>query len=170
MNFCRWRTTIQHVKQYKQIAESSVYIAGSLCDDAKSSDDLSVIMNIYADRLTKNRNGEGSAKKTKMPKEFHEFLISFYRRLHPFVLRERVEWGLSAADGKSHSHHVGDTANRGESQDKLFSVNSPNRWHRWHHHDALKPLDLTEYEISSSFLLLYGVKLWIKLWIKLYSI
>jgi len=55
----RWRTTIQHVKQYKQLSESTVYVGsmeGSLGDEGKTSDELSIIMNVYAERLTKSKN------------------------------------------------------------------------------------------------------------------
>jgi hypothetical protein len=61
VNHNRWLRTIQHVKQYKQLSESSSYnvsmdsFAG---EEAKSSDEMSIIMNIYAERLTKIRNGK----------------------------------------------------------------------------------------------------------------
>lgn len=48
------------MKQYKQLSDSSVYVGSmesSLGDEGKSSDEMSVIMNVYAERLTKSRNG-----------------------------------------------------------------------------------------------------------------
>lgn len=67
-NKIRWPTTIQHVKQYKQLSDSSAYIVSmdsSLSDEGKSADELSIIMNIYAERLTKNRHGKLALHKSK---------------------------------------------------------------------------------------------------------
>ncbi|CAO1322409.1 unnamed protein product [Diamesa hyperborea] len=55
----RWRATINHVKQHKQLTDLSSYIVNldsSSGEEPKSLDDLSIIMNIYAERLTRNRN------------------------------------------------------------------------------------------------------------------
>lgn len=60
-NLDSWRATIQHVKQYKQHSDSSSYIVNmETCssDEGKALDELSVIMNIYAERLTKARSGK----------------------------------------------------------------------------------------------------------------
>lgn len=59
--FDRWHATIQHVKQFKQVSDScsfNVSLDSSLCEEPKSSDDLSIIMNVYAESLTKHKNGE----------------------------------------------------------------------------------------------------------------
>ncbi|XP_070490077.1 protein furry isoform X3 [Chironomus tepperi] len=56
----RWHATIQHVKQYKQVSDSCsfnvVSLDSSLCEEPKSSDELSIIMNVYAESLTKHKN------------------------------------------------------------------------------------------------------------------
>lgn len=60
----RWRATIHHVKQYKQLTDSCSGLNISLeCEESKSSsgttfDELSIIMNIYAECLTRTKNGE----------------------------------------------------------------------------------------------------------------
>lgn len=62
MNFHRWRSTIQHVKQYRQLSESSSYIVSveiNSGDEFTSNDnELSTIMNIYAKLLIKNKSGK----------------------------------------------------------------------------------------------------------------
>lgn len=73
----RWHATIQHVKQYKQISECSfnVSLDGSLCEEAKSTDDLSVIMNVYAECLTKQKNGKLKCYQTEIT--IHESISDF---------------------------------------------------------------------------------------------
>ena len=59
----RWKTTISHVKQHKQLTDLSAYtVQDGSNEESKSLDDLSIIMNIYADKLTKDRNGKKSPK------------------------------------------------------------------------------------------------------------
>ena len=57
----RWHATIQHVKQYKQVSDSCSFnvisLDSSLCEEPKSSDESSIIMNVYAESLTKHKNG-----------------------------------------------------------------------------------------------------------------
>ncbi|KAG5678891.1 hypothetical protein PVAND_008517 [Polypedilum vanderplanki] len=56
----RWGATIQHVKQYKQVTESyslnMSFDSHNTTFDGNKYDDLSIIMNVYADCLTKNKN------------------------------------------------------------------------------------------------------------------
>lgn len=83
MNDNRWRTTIQHVKQYKQVSDSSVYVISmdSSLDEGKSTDELSIIMNIYAERLAKNRNGSLQLTLYKRDGFVINFLLIFLQML-----------------------------------------------------------------------------------------
>lgn len=49
------------MKQHKQLTDLSVYVSnfdGNSSDESKPFDDVGLIMNIYSEKLTKNRNGE----------------------------------------------------------------------------------------------------------------
>lgn len=62
LDLLRWRATIHHVKQYKQLSDSCGGLGANLeCEDSKTSttspDELSIIMNVYADCLTRMKKG-----------------------------------------------------------------------------------------------------------------
>lgn len=99
----RWRTTIQHVKQYKQLSESSVYVGsmeGSSGEEGKTSDELSIIMNVYAERLTKSKNGRSQLMVHVHGTLIKLLLLPFDRRLHFVPLRARVKRDLSNFNGE----------------------------------------------------------------------
>lgn len=130
----RWRTTIQHVKHYKQMSEQSPSIVNFLADEtSKIPDEMSIVMNIYAEHLTRSRNG---MEKERLINYFccrvkHHFssLFIFHRYFHFVTYRNGPKRRLSDFDGKLVHGVIGHPRNRFKLEDELIADNSSSRRH-----------------------------------------
>lgn len=112
-------------------------------DEGKALDELSVIMNIYAERLTKARSGEKmlDCAHSVANNLFFYFLLFFTfsrnRRLHPLPLWGRLKRNLSDSDGKFIFRHRRYPRARRQSQNQLVTLGSSERRHCRHHNNAI---------------------------------
>ncbi|XP_058065820.1 protein furry [Anopheles bellator] len=110
----RWLAAINHVKQHKQLSNHLALNYSTLCDatrdtvldtmstESKTIDDLSIILNAYAHRLTKDRNDVFIVSRSEFElSEIYQILME--NLLHVSSALSNMEVGMKANTSSSSS-------------------------------------------------------------------